>query len=541
MVRRLERALDGTVQSRFMALPTRIFRLEKRFAKLYSRVPPAAVPVELSKARGEQADSLTQAVERATALFAAFREEGLFEDEACPNGVLRVEPDWRSIRCAASASGATSGHDGGGSGDVAAAARGQPDGINALSNSRVAHHRVLSRFRPATVALKLDPQSEHTSTYVYDALGTRFPMAVCDPSSNEQDAGVMELLQRAPQTAAESAGGGLRPRPVPRISHAGLQRACDLFQTPEVTHSRGARLQLTWPVLDADYFEVVDVLRAVDDFVAEVRSDVRAARPVRTFASVEIGASHTAARSTFLAQQAVSQRLSSAARRRLLVLDQSVDVISAAYDVTKLNGIASHAIAFHHGVVKAGFYKIDANLIGLTRLLRLHRLPCTIDWLRVDLLGAQRDFFEGGTVLPALTAHVRRVYITYPTFGSQRILQSVLSLFGAHGWLLTAAFPEARGPLPSVNLSHELHDRARRPMRASLTSSEWSSRFPPRWLHAPQWGGAIDFSARVVALTNPSTAPAAGGGADACPWKNRHGERQPAPPQVVEAVKQQKP
>ena len=199
MVRRLERALDGAVQSRFIALPARIIRLEKRFAKIYGRAPPAAV--ELTGNRP------TLAAERAAALFSSFREEGLFEDEACPNGLLRVEPDWRSVRCAASASG-TGGNDGGGGGNAVAAGRVPPDGINALSNSRVAHHRVLTRFRPATVTLKLDPRSERTSTYVYDALGTRFPISTCEPSSAEQDRGVMELLRRATPTAAEAAGGG---------------------------------------------------------------------------------------------------------------------------------------------------------------------------------------------------------------------------------------------------------------------------------------------------------------------------------------------
>ena len=212
----------------------------------------------------------------------------------------------------------------------------------------------------------------------------------------------------------------------------------------------------------------------------------------RPIASVEpIGA-----QATFTASGALSRTLSRNIQRRFLLVDDEPSIKWRAGRIAQLNGINASWLAFHTGVVQGGFYKYHPHIIGLTRLLRLHRLPCRIDWFLVDVRGVQRDFFRGGTVMPLLTKHVKRMLIILPLVGAEVGVAILKDMFKAHAWRLSWTKP-----------AEDPHGDEGR------------------------WGGAFEHSRQLIAMVNPSLS-SGGVNDETCPWQNPYARRRRAPPDL---------
>lgn len=277
------------------------------------------------------------------------------------------------------------------------------------------------------------------------------------------------------------------------VAHALRVRQCTLSQADR--HPDGVLMQTAWPVVSEEYFEYIDVLRAVDEYAqAEAR---------RPFTFVELGAGY--GHWSFTAHRALRQKAPRAPHRYLLV-DVVASLRPAVERLQQLNGVAKDSLAFHVGYVSHhhqanntqddaaqskygaqmrksysrlwGTGETGADRMGTTTkhslkdLLETYHMPKCIDMVDIDIQGGEfatyrgnmHGIFYGNESIQLLTHRARRVHIGMHNFGyrfgdpgfgwEQSAVDDIATRFVAFGWARVWAFPTGkRVPTPWGSVS----------------------------------------------------------------------------------------
>ncbi|KAL1495182.1 hypothetical protein AB1Y20_017047 [Prymnesium parvum] len=180
---------------------------------------------------------------------------------------------------------------------------------------RLHHHRVFSHFLPW--------RGSWPSTGLVDFLGVRVddaPHTYCSWAYSRQ-----------------------------RRAYANRVAVCDLFHVlqPNVD------VQLTWPVISEEYFEYVDVLTAVLEYVQAAATPTAGAQHMSTagarpFSFVELGAGY--GHWSLAASQALDQ-LAPASPRHLVLVDVVAGLERVVRRLCALNGVAEQSLHWHTGYV----------------------------------------------------------------------------------------------------------------------------------------------------------------------------------------------
>ena len=288
---------------------------------------------------------------------------------------MHVADDWRSLMC------------------TAGKRESSPFAINALTGARYPHHPAFFAFVPW--------HGELQQGMITDFLGMLIPRATfCNPSYAHDRIHALRVRQ-------------CKLGPVSRL----------LGQPIHVLHT-------AWPVVSEEYFEYVDILESVLSYCAEAAPNTRCQQPQsitaafelpsRPYTFVELGSGY--GHFTFAAHRALQQKLPSASYAYLLV-----DVVASLADF--IQGVAANnsasapgAVRFHAGFLANGETSTTAQTrlsdavaasyqsvwrhsgpkrhsgaarqadmhtaMTLAQILELHRMPCLLDWVDIDIDGA---------------------------------------------------------------------------------------------------------------------------------------------------------
>ena len=313
--------------------------------------------------------------------------------------MLQVCPDWRSTSCAPSQYNASL-------------------AVNAISNESVAHHSAVRDYVPMR-------QVSVGGPVVYDWLGNAFPRQIyCNNSYTGQ-----------------------------LVSYAARNRLCSIVSSLDgggIAEGASTRAQMAtaWPVIDEEYFELLDVLSAVSEYSHDIR------RRSRPFTVVELGCGYAHWLTT--ANGALNSIVGTAAPRTFLGVDVVPGLRNSVEEVAKLNVGMQGTTTFHAGFIAPGgvvtrkaskgqafitnmftkSWHVANNgsvvpTVSLPELFRLHRLPCVIDLLDADVQHSEYSIFTR-EIVSMLTHSVRRVHIgTHGYSGEDPRLRA---LFEAHNW-----------------------------------------------------------------------------------------------------------
>lgn len=322
-----------------------------------------------------------------------------------------VSPDWLSVHCGRSLP-----------------SRRAAPAINAISGREFQHHPIFAAFTPAHLQKSSAPAPLGLgSVEISDFLGVRYPKSLfCNH-------GYMRQVE----------------------AYAIRQRLCKLY-----AHHMGniSSAVASWPVISEEYFEYVDVMTAVDDYIAEQPHIADARR--RPFAFVELGSGY--GHWSFAAHQLLQSRLGGGGEvpARFLMVD-AVHLEGVVRHLADRNGMSNRSWSFHVGVVdgqtgslsaeaEAGMlhaarlskslWNIKARLprrhlsgINLISLLDVYEMPCVIDVLDVDIQGGEYMAFTPA-VMRVLERRVIRVHIGLHNNESEAQDDALFAAFGADQW-----------------------------------------------------------------------------------------------------------
>ena len=250
---------------------------------------------------------------------------------------------------------------------------------------------------------------------------------------------------------------------------------CDLYSVLKP----GTLVQLAWPAVSEEYFEYVDTLTSVREYVLSQATAISR----RPYVIIELGAGY--GHWSFAAHAALQQGMPGAPSYLL-----QVDVLSSLEPIVRrlgaLNSVPPSSLHWHTGYVtgsselsKNERQKAQLNVkvyekvwltgrgdnqtvpaLSLAQLFRHHRVPCFIDMVDIDVqgaeygravqrLGAHENDAESTTgllnarTIALLTKRVRRVHIGL--HGAEADDEALLRAFGTQGWRLNWYFPKGGG------------------------------------------------------------------------------------------------
>jgi len=297
--------------------------------------------------------------------------------------------------------------------------------VNAFSGETYPHHKAFFDFSPFEGQLPPDDT-------MVDFMGVRLPAA---------------------QYCNHIYAGQL-------LAHAIRTRQCALHeklhkQPAGATHVP-VRVRTSWPVISEEYFEYVDVLTSVSEYIKEVGS-----APTRPYTFIELGAGY--GHWTLAAHAALKQRYSTRTpAHRYLMVDVVDSLKATVMEMSAQNGISPGSASFHVGYIVGsearqlsteataenaryqssvfsegwglgnGTAVETASMVTLHQLFAKYAMPCLIDMLDVDIQGSEFEIFDSQTVA-MLTRRCRRVHIgIHSTNATQN--EAILQVFATHGW-----------------------------------------------------------------------------------------------------------
>ena len=309
-----------------------------------------------------------------------------------PPRFLTVQPDWNGAACQTTQASHAS----------------RLPATNALEAHSFTHHPIFSKYRPWRGKVR--------DAYLVDFLGVSMPHRL--------------YCNRAYLTQP--------------VAHAIRAMQCKLHDrlvgTKPCSTTGACIMQTSWPVVSEEYFEYIDVLRAVEEYARATEANDT---PQRPFTFVELGAGY--GHWSLTAHRAL-QQLAPSAKHRYLLVDIVDSLRPAVLEAAKENGVESNSLHWHTGFIS--WYSGNATAVqksdgmsmintysrvwgvgrgsrtaarrsdSLARLLALYNMPQCLDMVDIDVQGSEYDLgdgrqgiFHGDELIELLTRRARRVHI----------------------------------------------------------------------------------------------------------------------------------